>query len=176
MDKNSLNYSAAVEGSAIFVTENMVTDAVKKMKQGKTRGPSGVIGEIIRAGQRETVSVISQLVNQIIYEEIIPEEWKNSFIINFYKRKGDATDHGNYSSLKPLEHEIKVLECVLESLICSQVDINNMKFGFMSGCSTTDALYILQQMQEKHLIRKKKICFVFLDLEKAFDWVPCFIF
>ena len=31
LDKNSLNYSAAVEGSAIFVTENMVTDVIKKM-------------------------------------------------------------------------------------------------------------------------------------------------
>ena len=27
-------------------------------------------------------------------------------------------------------------------------------------------------MQEKHLIRKKKIYFAFVDLEKAFDWVP----
>ena len=34
-DKNSLNNSAAV-----FVTENMVTDAIKKMKQGKAGGPS----------------------------------------------------------------------------------------------------------------------------------------
>ena len=35
-DKNSLkNNSAGVEGPAIFVTEDMVTDAVKKMKQGK---------------------------------------------------------------------------------------------------------------------------------------------
>ena len=32
-DKNSLNNSAAVEGPAIFVTENIVTGAIKMMKQ-----------------------------------------------------------------------------------------------------------------------------------------------
>ena len=42
-DKNSLNNSAAVEGPAIFVTENMVTDVIKKMKQGKLGGQSGAI-------------------------------------------------------------------------------------------------------------------------------------
>ena len=47
-----------------------------------------------------------------------------------------------------------------------------MGFGFMPGCRTIDAIYIFQQMQEKHLFRKKKICFVFVDLEKAFGRVP----
>ena len=45
---------------------------------------------------------------------------------------------------------MKVLERVLESLIRSQVDINDMQFGFIPGSSTTAAIYFLQQMQEKH--------------------------
>ena len=150
----------------------MVTDAIKKMKQGKAGGPSGVIVEMIKAGGRETVTTISELMNQIIYEKGIPEGWKDSFIINCYKGKGDATDYGNYRGLKLLEHVVKVLKRVLESLIRSQVDINNMQFDFMSGRSTTDAIYILRQMQEKLLIRKKKIYFAFVNLEKAFESVP----
>ena len=74
--------------------------------------------------------------------------------------------------LKLLEDVMKVLEHVLESLIHSQVDINNMQFHFILRCSTTDAIYILRQMQEKHLIRKKKIYFAFVDLVKALDWLP----
>ena len=112
-DKNSLNNSAAVEEAAIFVVENMVTDAIKKMKQRKAGGPSRVIVKMIKAGGKVTVTV-------------------------------------------------KILEHVLESLIRSQVDINNMQFGFMPGHSTTDAIYILQQMQEKQFIRKK-IYFAFVD-------------
>ena len=63
----------------------------------------------------------------------------------------------------------KVLERFLESLIHSKVDIINMQFGFMPGRSTTDVIYILQQIQEKHLIKKKKIYFAFVDQENAFD-------
>ena len=73
-DKNSLNNSAAVEGPAIFVTENIVIEAIKKMKQGKGGGPSGIMVEMIKAGGKETVTVISELVNLIIYEEKIPED------------------------------------------------------------------------------------------------------
>ena len=108
------------------MAENIVTRAIKKMKQRKAGGPSGVIIEMIKAGGKETVTVISELVNLIIYEENIPEDWKNSFIINCYKGKNDATDPGNYRGLKLLEYGMEVLECVLESLLCSQVDINNM--------------------------------------------------
>ena len=47
-----------------------------------------------------------------------------------------------------------------------------MQFGFLPGRSIADAIYILRQMQEKNLIRKKKIYLAFVDLEKAFDRVP----
>ena len=67
---------------------------------------------------------------------------------------------------------MKLLEHVLESLICSQVDIINMEFGFIPVASTADTIYILCQMQEKHFVRKKKIYFTFIDLEKIFDWAP----
>ena len=62
----------------------------------------------------ETVTAISELVNLFIYEENIPEDWKDSVIINCYKGKGDATDRGNYRGLKLLEYVTKVLERVLE--------------------------------------------------------------
>ena len=130
---------------------------------------------MIEPGGRETLTVISQLVNQIIYEENILQDWKDSVIINCYKGKGNATDPGTYRALKLLEHVMKVLEHVLGSLTRSQVDINNIQFDFMPGCSTTDAIYILQQMQEKHLINKRKIYFTFVDLVKAIDWLTCSI-
>ena len=49
-------------------------EAIKKMKQEKGGGPSGIMVEMIKAGGRETVTVISELVNLIIYEEKIPED------------------------------------------------------------------------------------------------------
>ena len=47
-----------------------------------------------------------------------------------------------------------------------------MQFGFMPGRGTTSAIFILRQLQEKHLAKNKKLYFAFVDLEKAFDRVP----
>ena len=48
--------------------------------------------------------------------------------------------------------------------------IDNMQFGFMPGKGTTDAIFIMRQVQEK-LQAKKKLYYAFVDLEKAYDRV-----
>ena len=47
-----------------------------------------------------------------------------------------------------------------------------MQFGFMPGRGTTDALFVVQRMQEKYCNKKKKLYMCFVDIEKAFDRVP----
>ena len=42
----------------------------------------------------------------------------------------------------------------------------------MSGRGTTDAIFIVRQLQEKHLAANKLLYMAFVDLEKAFDRVP----
>ena len=42
----------------------------------------------------------------------------------------------------------------------------------MPGRSTTDAIFILRQMQEKHHLKRKTMYATFVELEKAFDRVP----
>ena len=86
--------------------------------------------------------------------------------------KGDSLDCGNYCGLKLLEVLQKVLERILETQIRKEISIDSMQFGFMPGRGTTDALFILWQMQEKYLGKKKDIFFAFVDLEKAFDHIP----
>ena len=67
---------------------------------------------------------------------------------------------------------MKVLERVLEKRIRCQVSINNMQLGFTPGKGTTDAIFIMQQVQEKHQAKRKKLYYAFVDSEKEFDRVP----
>ena len=61
---------------------------------------------------------------------------------------------------------------MLENRIRCQVSIDNMQFCFMPGKGTTDASFIMQQVQEKPQAKKKKLYYAFMDLEKTFHRVP----
>jgi len=49
------------------------------------------------------------------------------------------------------------------------VKIDDMQFLFSPGKRTTDAIFIIRQLQEKFLDKKKELWIAFLDLEKAFE-------
>ena len=52
------------------------------------------------------------------------------------------------------------------------VTIDESQFGFVPGRGTTDAIFVVRQLQEKHISVGKRIYMAFVDLEKAFDRVP----
>ena len=74
--------------------------------------------------------------------------------------------------MKLIDQVLKVLERILETIVRTQVSIDSMQFGFMPGRGTVDAIFILRQLHEKHLTKRKSLFFAFVDLEKAFDRVP----
>ena len=171
-DPDHLTHTDPVLGAAPLITSEMVSKAVAKMKPGKAAGPSGIIAEMLKAGNEQCFQLLADLANCIISENKIPEDWEESFLISLYKGKGDALERGNYRGLKLLEQTLKVVERIIENFIRDQVSIDDMQFGFMPGRGTTDAIFILRQMQEKYLAKKLPLYFAFVDLEKAFDRVP----
>ena len=49
--------------------------------------------------------------------------------------------------------------------------IDDAQFGFVPGRGTTDAIFVVQQLQENPAVNKR-LYMAFMDLEKAFDRVP----
>ena len=79
---------------------------------------------------------------------------------------------GNYRGIKLLSHAFKIYERLLNRRIRGIVRIMRRQFGFTAGRATTDAIFVLQQLSERHREKKKPLHAVFVDLEKAFDRVP----
>ena len=88
------------------------------------------------------------------------------------KERCDALACGCYRGIKRLDQVMKILERVLKKRIREKVTLDEMQFGFRPDRGTIDAIFIVQQMQEKFLVKKKELWMAFWDLEKAFDRVP----
>jgi hypothetical protein len=170
-DKDGLEKVDKVSGPAEIITYGEVKAAITKAKSGKAAGPSGVGAEMLKASGDVGVKWVTDLCNAIIQEGKIPDDWKKSWMVNVYKGKGDALECGSYRGIKLLDHVMKVLERVIEKKVRSKVVINDMQFGFRPGRGTTDAIFIVRQVQERYL-EKKDLWMAFVDLEKAFDRVP----
>ena len=62
---------------------------------------------------------------------------------------------GSYRANKLLEQPMKMLEIVFEKRIRCHLSIDNMQLGFMPSKGTTDYIFIVRQVEEKHQGRKK---------------------
>ena len=60
----------------------------------------------------------------------------------------------------------------MDSLIKQLVSIDNSQFGFVPDRGTTDAIFVVRQLQEKYLAANNRLYMAFVDPEKAFVLVP----
>ena len=171
-DPDHLSNEPPLEGPPIPITIDMVKKAISKMKSGKAAGPSGIVVEMIKAAGDTGATMIRDLATAIIRDGKVPTDWEESFIVCLYKGKGDALDRGNYRGLKLTEQAMKILERIVDGLIRQVVSIDDSQFGFVPGRGTTDAIFVVRQLQEKYLAVNKRLYMAFVDLEKAFDRVP----
>ena len=171
-DPAHLSDEPPVEGPPTPITLDMVKKAISKMKSGKAAGPSGIVVEMLKAAGDTGATMIRDLAVSIIRDGKVPADWERSFIVCLYKGKGDALDRNNYRGLKLTEQVMKVLERIVDGLIRQAVTIDESQFGFVPGRGTTDAIFVVRQLQEKYLAVNKRLYMAFVDLEKAFDRVP----
>ena len=142
------------------------------MKAGKAPGPSGIVVEMIRAAGDMGASMIRDLAAAIIHDGKVPSDWEQSFIVYLYKGKEDTLERGNYRGLKLTEQVMKILERLVDSLIRQLVSIDDSQFDLVPGRGTTDAIFVVRQLQEKYLAANNRLYMAFIDLEKVFDRVP----
>ena len=142
------------------------------MKVGKAPGPLGIVVEMIQAASDMGTSMIHDLAAAIIFDGKVPSDWEQSVIVCLYKGKGDILERGNYHGLKLTEQVMKVLERIVDGLIRHLVSTDDFQFGFLPGRGTTDAIFVVRQLQEKYLAANKRLYMALVDLEKAFNRVP----
>ena len=170
-DPDHLSYQSPVEGPPIPITIDMVKKAISQMKAGKAPGPSGIVVEIWAASDMGA-SMIRDSAVAIIRDGKVPSDWEQSFIVCLYKGKGTHWK-GATTAVSSWQSRLwKSWNWVVDGLIRQLVSIDDSQFGFVPGRGTTDAIFVVRQLQEKYLAANKRLYMTFVDLEKAFDWVP----
>ena len=97
-----------------------------------------------------------RVFQKIMRSGTVPTEWGLSLIIPLFNGKGDARQCGKYRGLRLLEHGMKTWERVFYKRLKHVTKIDENQFGFIAGKSTTGAIFIIRQLQEKYLENKKK--------------------
>ena len=60
----------------------------------------------------------------------------------------------------------------MEKRIRARVEIFEQQYRFMPGRSTTDAIFALRRLIEKHREGQTKLHCIFVDLEMVYDRIP----
>jgi len=102
-----------------------VKAALTGMKKGKVAGPTGVTSDLLQATVMVGLQELTNIMNDKIYGDKIPEDGKSSTTIPIYKGNGEAIECGKYRGVRPLEYRMKVYEYVLEKRMRDKVAIGN---------------------------------------------------
>ncbi|XP_063372213.1 uncharacterized protein LOC134660405 [Cydia amplana] len=169
----TINTPRTVIGPLPPVTLEEVKLAVKHMKNNKAVGPDEIPAEIWKRLGSTGLSWLCILFNKLMVENLpIPEAWRNSFLVPFYKGKGDIRDCNNFRAIKLMSHTFKTWERILNNRLKDIVQLTQNQCGFVAGRSTSDAIQAIRILVEKAKANNTNLHMVFIDLEKAFDHVP----
>lgn len=153
-------------------TEEEISTAVKQMKKRKATGPDQIPAEFWVELNGVGVQFLTILFNKVLRGEPMPDDFRDSFFLPFFKNKGDPRKCSNYRAIKLMPHTMKIFERVVCNRLRKIVKVSDEQCGFVEGKSTTDAIQALRIMMEKYREAEKDLYLVFIDLEKAFDRVP----
>ena len=63
-----------------------ISRCLRKLKNIKTGGSDGLVGELLKYGGSGMVDLLQQLFSVIWHEEMVPPQWREGLIVNLFKR------------------------------------------------------------------------------------------
>ena len=77
-----------VIGPRCLISEEEVEAAIKGLKMGKAAGSTGVVCEMMKAAGGFDSRWMTDLINNIVKEGCIPDDWRKCILVPVYKGKG----------------------------------------------------------------------------------------
>ena len=133
-----------------------IAQCVKKLKNNKTGGCDGIVGELLKYGGSGMVCLLEHLFSVFFWhEELVPRQWREGLIVNLFK-KGDKEDPGNYRGIT-----------LVERLDRGGI-LHEGQAGFRVNRSCMDNVFTLNELVQGRL-RENKHTYA-LDVQKSRVW------
>ncbi len=134
-----------------------------------------VLNEHIKNTADIMMPIYIKLFNKILDSGETPEKWLIGLIIPIYKQKGSKYDSNNYRGITLLSCLGKLYTSTLNERLYSFCEENKIvkeiQAGFRQGYSTIDHLFVMKNVIDMFIAKKKKLYCCFVDYSKAFDTV-----
>lgn len=155
------------------VTQKVVDKLLSQLDSTTGPGVSGIPVKVLKHSHTEIAPAITNLFNQCIATQTIPDEWKLAVVTPLFKSKGAATDMNNYRGISVLPPLGKLFEKILALQIIIYFNMKNLfydgQYGFRNDHSCETALHDLISKLNKIRNDKLVAILLFIDFRKAFD-------
>ena len=154
------------------INEEEVTSCIKNMKSKKSPGEDQISNDMIKATNKEGISLLTKLFNTILNRRYFPKDW-NYGLLRLIHKGNDPDDENNYRAIT-LNSCIGKLFCTIlshrinpllekENIFCKE------QAGFRKNSRTTDQIFLLKNIVRHYVSNNKYLYTCFVDFSKAFD-------
>ena len=158
------------------ITEPEIKLAAYILRNGKAPGFDSISNEMLQCFLEVRPDILKMIFNSILSNPRVIEKWSVS-MINPLHKSGSKMDPDNYRGISLLSCFSKFFSAILNIRLTEYAIERNIfsksQLGFMSGCRTADALFILNNLIDYYCKRKREYIYgCFVDFKKAFDSIP----
>ena len=158
------------------ISEGEIKIAAYILRNGKAPGFDSISNEMLQCFLEVRPDILKRIFNSILNNPRIIEKWSVS-MINPLHKSGSKMNPDNYRGISLLSCFSKFFSAVLNLRLTQYALDNNIfsksQLGFMAGCRTADALFILHSLIDYYCQRNgSRIYGCFVDFKKAFDSIP----
>ena len=159
----------------INITEEIVLNKLKQLKQGKAPGDDGFAPLFLKEIADDICYPLSIIFRSSMEEKKVPEDWRVANVTPIFK-KGSRQTPENYRPISLTSQIGKLLESLIKDALILHLRnhklINDSQHGFTTKRSCLTNLLSFLEVVSDYIDQGLPVDVIYLDFQKAFDKVP----
>ena len=148
-----------------------VKKCLKSFKNNRNWGTDKTKTEALKYNSSEAlISAITYLLLLIWTCVQVPKQWLHASVTSLYK-KGQKSLASNYRGISIGANMSRILSKIITERLSAAYEkqLSEAQFGFRKNRSTTDAMFIMKNVVDKH---SGMLVAIYVDLTAAYDHIP----